>query len=77
MNKTRISNNHKFPFNEGNIIKFDKDKIAFKYITNKLLNAGVTIWYKFINSLNETKFMKNDVNKYISFRKSIFVQSQL
>ena len=79
VNGTRISSNHKFPLNEGDIIKFGKDQIAFKFITNKLLNGSSNTINnnKFINSLNETKLIKNDMNNYNSVGQSNFMQSQL
>ena len=79
VNGTRISSNQKFALNEGDIIKFGKDQIAFKYITNKLLNGSSNTINnnKFINSLNETKLMKNDMNNYVSVGQSNFMQSQL
>ena len=85
VNGVKITSNQKLLLNEGDILKFGKEPIAFKYITNKFTSLkyvenGNNLAINsntFFNSANEEGIKNNIFEPYKSIEQKNLIKSQL
>ena len=85
VNGVKISTNQKFLLNEGDILKFGKEPIAFKFITNKFsslknIENGINLTINkntLFNSANPERIKNNFIEQSNSVEQKNLIKSQL
>ena len=77
VNNVKISSNQKYSLNDGDILKFGKEPIMFKFITNKIYNSNEAINNKMFNSMNDNGIKKTFMEPYKSVEQKNMFESQL